>query len=512
MKIEAIVFFATLVIQRVSLETFAPFVNTGKIFQVKAVVDLVIEFDFSRIRESCDAALFSVKASRQSSRHKTNPQFMFLLNRLATDVQTLCDDPIFSLSPHDLTQSHVEKRQAVLGGIAIGALASYVTNQLFASSSHSMKVEKHNFHTLDKEMRNMQKFVSALVIKIEQHQSVVDAQMRLLQLQAVLQSTRQHVKSASDEFVRLLQGQLSHDILSTQAAKQQLASLRTLAASQSAHLPFEDVFSLFVFPVHHTMHGSHVSFSVSVPLVSAKYTNWRFLQAPMVIEHNNEHTFVTPNPRKHFLAAPENGESVVLSESDLAHCTSWYRDFFCTYLPNRRKDDTCLVSLFHEPADVLKVCDFFVPYFPDYVLTHLNEKQFLLSLNISSLSYEEKCSSGNSTFGTFLRGQRLIELPEGCSLSTKLFDVPAYTSVQRAVRVRPFAPVLHNSFFKGNISALAPEFTLLQHEALQEFENENPLEHWPLFVVTIVIMFVIMCMSFVMLRCIYRNRVRKPNP
>ena len=488
----------------VQARTFAPFVRAGRVFQVKAVVDINFEFDFSSIRDSCSNVSALVQQS-QNNRRKKGKGFVNLVDQMAVDVQNLCDDDIFTLGSHDLSQSHVVKRQAFLGGLAVGALVSYVTNSLFSSSSHSMRIEKHNFHVLDQEMQNLQNFVRDQSSRLENYARATDMSILVLQHQAFFQRLAVRVKSMSDGFIRLLQGQLSHDVLSPREAKIQLAALRAIAAAQEARLPFDDVLSLFLFPVRHEMNGHHVSFTVSVPLVGEKYENWRFLHAPVFLERNEGSAFVTPAPKKVYLAVPVGGIPIALSESDLSHCTHWEGDFFCTYIPDARKDDQCLISLFHEPEEILRTCDFSMPYFPDYVLTHLNENQFLLSLNISSLSYEERCKV-NSTFGTFVRGQTLIDVPQGCAITTKLFDIPAYSSVQRSVRVRPFVPRVHENFFQGNLSHLAGEFSLLQHITLAKLENDTPLSHWPWHVATLLIMCAIFIVTFVVLRYVHAKR------
>ena len=487
-------------------KTFAPFVRAGRVFRVKAVVDIQFEFDFSLIRESC-ANISATMSQSRGRRARNNRGFDRLVDQLEQEVENLCDDPIFSLRPHDLTQAHIVKRQAFLGGLAVGALVSYVTNNLFSSSSHSMRVEKHNFHVLDQEMQNLQEFVRDQSVRIENYAEATDLNILVLQHQAYLQRLQSRAKSASDGFISLLQGHLSHNVLSPSEAKEQLAALRALASAHEAHLPFDDVLSLFLFPVTHVMQDHRVSFTLSVPLVGEKYTNWRFLQAPMFLEQELGSAFLTPAPKNVFLAVPPDGDPVALSESDMSHCTHWEGDYFCTYLPNRRRDDQCLVSLFREPEEVLQTCDFSMSLFPEFVLTHLNENQFLLSLNVSSLSFEEKCKD-NSSFGTYYFGQTLINVHQGCSVSTKLFDIPAYSSIQRSVRVRPFAPRYNGNFFKGNLSHLAKEFSLLQHIKLAELENETPLSHWPWHVATFCSVLTVVIVIFIVLRYVYGNRTR----
>ena len=150
---------------------------------------------------------------------------------------------------------------------------------------------------------------------------------------------------------------------------------------------------------------------------------------------------------------------------------------------------------------MLLACDFTMPKFPQFALTHLNENEFLLSLNISSLSFEENCL-GNSSFGTFSRGQTLIKVSKGCSLTTKLFEIPTYTSVQRSVRVRPFTPRLHEDFLQQNISLFDADFSLLQHFKLKKLENESVLSHWPLHLGTAILILGVVIVALVTLRCL----------
>ena len=478
--------------------TFAPFVDRGRVFRVKAVIDLNFWVDFSSIRENCNDVLQTAKLLRKS-RH-AGSQFDHFVSHTVKEVTRLCKDLIFSLQRHDLLRISRKKRQ--LAALGIGALTTFAVEELFHSSSHSAKVEKHNFKVLDREMQNLQTFVQALVTNVETTQSRYNAQIRLLQIQTFIQGTRSEIQTLSSGYIDLIQGNLSPSILPVSQGKEELVNVNKIAATFKAHLPFKDVLSLYSFPVSHEIEGESVRFSIKLPLVDRVYTNWRFLHAPMQIDHFSEPIFVTPEPRKFSLAVPESGTPIALSQADLDHCTKWSGDHFCTYLPTGRKDDACLVSLYHDPSEVMTTCNFSIPYFPVYVLTHLNGNEFLLSLNISSLSYESICRNGSDTFGTYSRGQTLIRLENGCSISTKLFDIPSFTPVQRSVRVRPFTPTLDVSKFNQNVTTLSPEFSLLQHQVLMKIEkNDSPWSHWPFHFGTIVIVLAIVVIILIVIRC-----------
>ena len=426
--------------------TYAPFIRKGKLFRVQAVVDLHIHVDLSMIRSSCLAVHGAIK-NLSLSRHNQDPQFSFAVNRTILEVERFCAEPIFSLDPDALMQHHISKRQALLLGAGIGLLSSYVATQLFSSSSHSKQMEEHNFNVLDEEMRNLQHFVHSICLQVDAHEKATSAQIRILQFQSYLQTVLNHVRSISQGYVDLIQGTLSSNIIPVQKVKAEVDQLASLATSIGASLPFSDVLSLYVFPVKHSLGLKKVSFSISIPLINEEYENWKFLHAPIVVERSHEPIFISPQPRNSYLAVPTFGQPIVLSDNDLDHCTSWYDDYFCTYLPTRRDDDSCLVSLFLEPTEVMQNCDFSFPSFPSFVLTHLNEGQFLLSLNISSLSWEKKCADAAPQFGVFSRGQHLFSPGHNCSWTTRLFNIPAFTPVQKSVRVRPFVPKITTPLF-----------------------------------------------------------------
>lgn len=496
-----------LTLPTIRAETFAPFINKGRILRVRAVIDLHIHVDFSTIRSQCREVYDSAKLLKISS-HSDDSHFRYSAERALLEVERLCKSPIFSLSHHDLLQIHREKRQLGIG-LAIGAVASYAVSSLFSSSTHSTKVENHNFKILDKEIQDLQTYMATLATRIEKSKSKSEAQLRLVQIQAFAQSTRSIVSEVSNGFVSLIQGRLSTEILPVGLAKIELAKISKLASSLKAHLPFSDVLSLYTFPVSHEMGEKHITFAIRIPLINREYTHWRYLQSPMMIEHGSNKIFITPTPRKSHLAVPDSGNSIALSQADLDHCSIWMNDYFCTYLPTRRSDDACLDSLFHEPTNVMSTCDFSLPDFPEYVLTHLNENQFLLSLNISSLSFEEKCDNGTTLFGSFLQGQTLIQVPNGCSFGTQLFDIPIYSSIQRSVRVRPFLPTLNKELLRTNVTFLSPEFSLLQHRRLTELENDTPLSHWPFHLGTLLIIILCVASMFVCLRIIFNRRNKR---
>ena len=489
-------------------ETFAPFVRKGRVLRVKAVIDLTFVVDFSKIRESCKEVKDIVK-QMHNSRHADEAHFKNSVKRTVQETERLCQNPIFSLSHSDTLLYHRSKRQILLP-LLTGALASYAVSNLFSSSTHSAEIENHNFKVLDKEMQDLQTYVGLLSTRIEAVQSRNEAQLRLVQIQSFLQSTRFTIESLSSGFIDLIQGKLSERILPISQAKRELASISKLATTFKAHLPFGDVLSFYTFPVTHSIEGNIVTFKISLPVVDEAYLNWRFLQAPIAVEHFTESIFVTPIPAKEYLAVPESGISVALSQADLDHCTQWSDDFFCTYLPTRRNDDACLEALFHEPTDVISTCDFKIPSFPKYVLTHLNENQFLLSLNISSLSFEEICpSNGKRNFGEYRQGQTLINVTTGCSISTKLFDIPSFTSIKKEVRIRPFSPSINDSrFFSPDIPHLSEAFSLLQHRSLRILENDSPWVHWPFHLSTLIIIVIIVITMFAVLRCVYARRKR----
>ena len=504
-------FFIRLVVltlPHIRAETYAPFIKKGRILRVRAVIDLHIHVDFSTIRSQCQEIYNSAKLLKLSS-HADDTHFRFSADRALLEVERLCKSPIFSLSHHDLLQIHRERRQLGLG-IAVGAIASYAVSSLFSSSTHSSKVENHNFEILDKEIQGLQTYLATLATRIEKSKSKSEAQLRLVQIQAFAQSTRTIVSEISNGFISLIQGRLSTDILPVGLAKIELAKISRLASSFKAHLPFSDVLSLYTFPVLHEMEEKHITFTIRIPLVDREYVHWRFLQSPMLIEHDSDKVFITPIPRKSHLAVPTSGNSIALSRADLDHCSQWSNDYFCTYLPTRRNDDACLDSLFHEPTDIMSVCDFSLPDFPEYVLTHLNENQFLLSLNISSLSFEETCDNG-TRFGTFMHGQKIIQLSDGCSISTKLFDIPRFSAIQRSVRIRPFLPTFNKDILDKNITSLSPEFSLLQHWKLRELENETPLSHWPFHLGTLLIAILFVISMFTCLRIVFRRRQKNSN-
>ena len=262
-------------------------------------------------------------------------------------------------------------------------------------------MEEQKFRILDKEMRNLQHFVHSICLQVDAHEKVTLAPIRILQFQTYLQTVLNHVRSVSQGYIDLIQGTLSSSIIPVQGIKVEVMQLAKLATSIGASLPFSDVLSLYVFPVKHSLGNEKVSFSISIPLVNEEYENWKFLHAPIVVERSQEPVFISPKPRNSYLAAPKICQPIVLSDNDLDHCTSWYDDYFCTYLPTRREDDNCLLSLFLEPFEVMQNCDFSFPSLPSFVLTHLNEDQFLLSLNISSLSWEKHCADEAPQFGVF---------------------------------------------------------------------------------------------------------------
>lgn len=486
--------------------SYVPFVRRGIVYKVKEVVELEVAIDLSNIRKNC-MFIKSHVSKFLASKHMSEISFAYLVNRTLIETDRFCQSPVFSLSQSSLVQHHVQKRQAVLVAAGLGMLASYVTTQLFSSSSHSGRIEQHNFHALDSEMMHLQEYVKSLTIGIENYKSQSHAQLRLLQFQTMMQSVMTQAKSASDGLVRLTQGELSTEIVSVEQAKQEVEKLGRLAHKLNAKLPFEDILSLYVFPVKHTLSRDSIEFSISIPLVSEKYENWRFLHAPIFVEHENEPVFLTPEPKNSYLAVPQTGESIVLSDNDFSHCTKWYNDYFCTFLPTRREDDFCLVSLFHEPSEAEKSCDFSLPAFPTYILTHLNENQFLLSLNRTSLSFEEICPKGKTSFGTFFRGQTLIQVKDGCSVSTKMFDIPVFSSIQQKVRVRPFSPSVSGILAKTKNATLAPAFSLLQHIRLQEIPVSTPLDQWPYHLGTLFFLVALFVIVIVVLRCVFAKRI-----
>ena len=145
-----------LTLPTIRAETFAPFINKGRILRVRAVIDLHIHVDFSTIRSQCREVYDSAKLLKISS-HSDDSHFRYSAERALLEVERLCKSPIFSLSHHDLLQIHREKRQLGIG-LAIGAVASYAVSSLFSSSTHSTKVENHNFKILDKEIQDLQTY------------------------------------------------------------------------------------------------------------------------------------------------------------------------------------------------------------------------------------------------------------------------------------------------------------------------------------------------------------------
>ena len=232
-------------------ETFAPFVRKGRVLRVKAVIDLTFVVDFSKIRESCKEVKDIVK-QMHNSRHADEAHFKHSVKRTVQETERLCQNPIFSLSHSDTLLYHRSKRQILLP-LLTGALASYAVSNLFSSSTHSAEIENHNFKVLDKEMQDLQTYVGLLSTRIEAVQSRNEAQLRLVQIQSFLQSTRFTIESLSSGFIDLIQGKLSDRILPISQAKRELASISKLATTFKAHLPFGDVLSFYTFPVTHSI-------------------------------------------------------------------------------------------------------------------------------------------------------------------------------------------------------------------------------------------------------------------
>ena len=483
-----------------STDAYAPFARRGRIFRTTAVVDLHFAVDLSSINQICTQISGNFSHSYWPKETKT---FELWRKQTLEEIAALCNEPIFGFGVKEADR----ERRSLLVAVALGAVGAWVADKIFSSSSHSATVNDHNLKVIDKEVANLQNLARITIMSINRQKNKAEKEFRLEQFRTKLQHVSTKVKGLSSGFARLLQGSLSPEIVSLSQAHVLLETLENIARKVKAEVPFSDAMFLYLFPVKHQVHRGRFDFYISVPLVESSYSNWKFLHHPIVFKGGQGPVFLSARPEHDILAREEpTGKVIVLSDGDLEHCVVWEHDYFCSFLP-MEKEDLCLKDLFQFPERAPKSCDFVKPGFEEFLLTHIDENEFLLSLNSSSLKIEQKCDNG-TTFFALQRGQHRLRVPSGCMLFSPVFTIPRFTPIKQValIRLHPFpADIAGLPLPEEEIKQLSPDFSLLQHKRLQE-STGSWLPSWLIHLLQAVATMVFVVILLVCLRQWYARK------
>lgn len=464
-------------------------------YRTSAVVDVRLSLDFSGLASICS----SIKTNFLKM-PEYHADFEIWRNQTVVELHLLCQEPVFHLAEKDKSR---HKRSPFLIAAGVGLFFSLVASKLFSSSSHSMEVNDHNIKMLDEQVQNLQVFSRKLAAAVERNKKDSTREFRLLQFQGQLSRVSSFVGRVSRGIINLLHGFLSQEILSLAQASSLMEDLTEVAVQQKARLPFSDHLSLYLFPVKHVRNKGHIDFFISIPLVQETFSLYRFLNFPIAFSGKRGSVFLKAKPDHEFLARRDgSNDVVVMTETDLQHCALWENDAFCSYLP-AEQEDVCLQDLFQSPGKGAKSCDFELPHFESHLLSHLDDNQFLLSLNVSSVHVEEKCPNETSFF-TLERGQHILQVTPGCSLHSGLFHVPAFTPIQKSAGIRfsVFPAIIEDlPANEKEIEDMSSFFSMLEHRSLME-----KIPTWKSQVVTGIIIIAIVGIGLEILRRCFQSR------
>ena len=438
-----------------SKSSFAPFVHTGRILRPNSIVKLHFHWNMHAFHTACNNL---VKLSSELNQTNYDPNLISWTTSANNIIEQLC-----SHSPFYLNQ---KKQRSILLGIGIGALASYAIQSIFPHHDKQSSINDHNIKHLDNEIANLQKFVAKTAHALKAQSMLQQKSTLVLQLHDQISLSYNIIQNHLRGVISCMQGNLSPDIIPIQQAESIIYSLKSSAAKSNARLPFDDIMSLYTFPLSHTIENNVLLFSLPIPLIDSEYSIWELMSVPLFIDHPSYPAFISPKPEHSMLAIKEYSNPIPLSAIDLKHCTKFFNDYFCTFIPEKRKTDSCLASLFQDPEHATATCDFSLTKFNSFSLTNLNNYQYILSLNISKLSFETKCPNG-STYGFYHLGQTHITTAPHCHTITRLFTLPSFTTIHKTIKIRPFTPIpKHLPLQPQQFPFLDNDFSLLQHKTL----------------------------------------------
>lgn len=478
------IYFISFLLLYVKAESYVPFVRDGNVYRTSAVIDISLKVDPAVYLLECNDLRKAIARLQSGS----TLNYQSLRKNLIQQVDRACLELAYMLPRARY------KRQLLTFGL--GAIAALVSEEFFSSSSHSAEMQDHRFEEVREEIKYLQKFANATSRYLQKLEVEAERQISLLRLDSLVGRLGISVKSLTNGHTSLWQGKLTPDTLPLDSSVALLKNLTAFAVEKHLKLPFSDPALLYTFPVRRE--GKR--FFISVPLVSHSFELWRFLHTPILINEDTAPAFVIPMPAVHLLAFdPDSGETISMSDHKLAQCVVWQKNHFCSYLAEE-DPDFCLTHLFHSPAEIDSSCDFKQPQFAAaYVLSHLDEARFLLTLNESSLSFETRCK-GQSTFGSYQFGQTVFTVPNRCSITTKYFTIPSFTPVRSEIRLRPLPPRLQLALPKSHVKA--PAFSARQLSELDLYSTSY-WTFWPYHVSTWAGLVIIISLFFVVLRCAY---------
>ena len=180
-----------------------------------------------------------------------------------------------------------------------------------------------------------------------------------------------------------------------------------------------------------------------MPLIASSYQHWRFVNAPVLLHHNDSekpedaHFLRSQLDFHSVLYSPHEGITSVISEGDLSQCVI-VLSFLLTScdLPS-----STIVSGNSAPwsQKCHSSCDVFFHNFDKFHIAHLFPNNLLLSLNIFFIVIHTHMPQEHTSHTSFQFGQTHIRLDQDCRVTTQLFSIPALTMMNLPFYVmRPF--------------------------------------------------------------------------
>lgn len=456
--------------------SFVPFTREGNVAITSHVVKCHLSVNLGAAAEACRHIQKTMETARTAKLIERVPSRAASFKHAEARFQHFCDS---SLNHIISLPQQTKKRRSFLLALGLGAAATWVASHLFPSHSHDWKVTKHNIRTLDEEVKELQKHTNQLSYALNMLNTEVKTLKVTDQLIERILNAEHKLSRYEDAIIQLIQGKLTHSIISIPQANALIQELDAKARKMKAFLPFDTPLALYSLPVHHEQKGQNFTFSFNIPFIQKELSQFRLIQAPIFIPRETGPRFIVPLPSKTILVSSEMTENYALSSSALDRCIKWEATHFCSYLPPPSPLDKCLIALFYEPHVASSICDFTIPKFSDVDVMQLDDNSYLLSVNVSSITTKTSCPSGHSSQQIYKTGQYLIENENNCVISSSFFSLPAFSFSSRVVVAQPVH--FDESALQPPATNPAFPFTTLQHKALQTYTETNWMSHLPAY-------------------------------
>ena len=369
---------------------------------------------------------------------------------------------------------------SLFGGMISGTIFGLLNGQKLGVLDSQLKATNNRqaqlIHIVSESLQQQRKQNTAindlesLTSRLSQLLSVQENELKIVEIQLVLQHTLQTCEEFIDLYLDIVRAahhhRLAYGAISYKEGAHIISTLSKRARQQHMHLSITQPAHLLQVDVSMLFKDDGLRLALHVPAYKGvAYKLHKYHPSPMKIE--NLYFFI--KPEKSYLAIDNSDDSFIeISDNELASCNRIHSLYICDHITVicKKSKPSCLNALFHsKPKDVSKYCKLEIHPPTDQIVS-LSKNAFI-SYTDHPVSVKEICSNGTQVNKQFNHINKF-------SVSDRCFlDLPHYRVY--GVEEMQIKPSVQQYIWPLNATEMLPSLDMAQVRKLISMAKNSTL-------------------------------------